>query len=78
MDSGESRSQWREREQDNFRSNKPSSDRNAFLASLPPSVLLPPGSNSMDFITNVLVNMDPNQLMEVLAQMKASYSLRPI
>jgi cleavage stimulation factor subunit 2 len=71
IDSGESRSQWRERERDHdYYSGGSSRDPNAFLASLPLGVPVPPGSTAMDMISQTLATMNPNQLMEVLAQTK--------
>ncbi|KAF4603204.1 hypothetical protein EYR40_000354 [Pleurotus pulmonarius] len=46
-------------------------DPNAFLSGLPTGVAVPPGQTSLDVISNVLANMAPNSLVEVLAQMKA-------
>ena len=45
-------------------------DPNAFLGSLPPGVPVPIGSTCLDTISQTLATMNPNQLMEVLAQMK--------
>lgn len=70
IDSGEPR--WRERERDfDDRRNPPRpQDPNAFLSTLPMGVPVPPGSTSLDTISQILATMDPGQLMEVLAQMK--------
>jgi hypothetical protein len=72
VDSGESRAQWRERERDDFRSGplKSPPDPNAFMAGLSAGVPIPPGSTSLDTISNTLGTMNPSQLIEVLAQMK--------
>ncbi|KAG7442910.1 uncharacterized protein BT62DRAFT_935636 [Guyanagaster necrorhizus] len=48
-----------------------SSETDTFLASLPPGIKLPLGTTSADAISHHLATMAPNQLMEVLAQMKA-------
>ena len=42
----------------------------AFLANLPPGIQVPKGSSVLDSISQLLASMAPNQLMEVLAQMK--------
>lgn len=74
VDSGESRAQWREREREEFSRSggggpsKP--DVNAFMANLPSGVAIPPGTDSLDAISNTLGTMNPAQLIEVLAQMK--------
>lgn len=46
-----------------------------FMSHLPPGVHLPKGTTALDFITNTLAKMPPAQLMEVLAQMKVSFSV---
>lgn len=75
VDSGESRAQWRERERDDFRSGPlKSPDLNAFMAGLPTGVPIPPGSTSLDTISNTLGTMNPGQLIEVLAQMKVCFT----
>ena len=56
----EPRSQWRGGR----------SPEEAFLASLPPGIHVPKGSSVLDSISQTLASMAPNQLMEVLAQMK--------
>jgi cleavage stimulation factor subunit 2 len=75
IDSGEPR--WRERERDfDDRRNPPrTQDPNAFLSALPPGVPIPPGSSSLDTISQILATMNPSQLMEVLAQMKVCQSV---
>ena len=45
-------------------------DTEAFLANLPPGIQVPKGSSVLDSISQLLASMAPNQLMEVLAQMK--------
>jgi cleavage stimulation factor subunit 2 len=75
VDSGESRAQWRERERDEFRFNGGTSkphDPNAFMTGLPLGVPVPPGSTSLDTISNTLGTMNPTKLIEVLAQVKVS------
>jgi cleavage stimulation factor subunit 2 len=42
----------------------------SFLANLPPGVQIPPGSTALDTIGKSLVETEPSQLLEVLAQMK--------
>jgi cleavage stimulation factor subunit 2 len=42
----------------------------AFLTNLPPGIQVPKGSSVLDSISQLLASMAPNQLMEVLAQMK--------
>ncbi|KAI0327525.1 hypothetical protein GY45DRAFT_1327531 [Cubamyces sp. BRFM 1775] len=85
IDGGETRAQWRERhererhdrhDRDDHRHGK-GSDPNAFLASLPKGVPLPPGSNALDAISHVLASTDPTQILEVLAQMKAFVITHP-
>ena len=49
-----------------------SRNTNAFLASLPPGIQIPQGASALDYISQTLASMPPNQLMEVLAQMKVS------
>ena len=60
----EPRSQWRPGGAP--RSNDPES----FLANVPPGIPVPKGSTALDSISQTLATMPPNQLMEVLAQMK--------
>ncbi|PPQ75597.1 LOW QUALITY PROTEIN: hypothetical protein CVT26_001658 [Gymnopilus dilepis] len=47
-----------------------SNDPEAFLANAPPGIPVPKGSTALDSITQTLATMPPNQIMEVLAQMK--------
>ena len=83
IDGGETRAQWRERHErerhdrdrhggDHDRHGR-HSDPNAFLASLPKGVPLPPGTNALDTISHVLASTDPSQILEVLAQMKVRH-----
>ena len=81
VDAGETRQQWRERGGDR-RSNDdlPSGTQRGsqqgrnvdttFLRSLPRGVTLAPGQTAMDAISHTLATMSPNQLNDVLAQMK--------
>jgi len=72
-------SRWRERERefDDRRVLPRSQDPNAFLSSLPPGIQVPPGSTALDTISQNLATMNPGQLMEVLAQMKAFIITHP-
>ncbi|KAI0753312.1 hypothetical protein C8Q80DRAFT_1249777 [Daedaleopsis nitida] len=73
VDGGETRAQWRERnERERYDSDRPGrGDGNSFLASVPKGVPLPSGSNALDAISHVLATTDPSQILEVLAQIKA-------
>ncbi|TFK31498.1 hinge domain of cleavage stimulation factor subunit 2-domain-containing protein [Crucibulum laeve] len=62
----EPRSQWRAGGTGNR-----SSGPEAFLAGIPPGKSVPNGSTALDKISHTLATMQPSQLMEVLAQMKA-------
>jgi cleavage stimulation factor subunit 2 len=67
IDGGPTRAQWREeREREEARRHEP----HAFLSQLPQGVPIPPGSNALDHISNVLATTQPTQILEVLAQMK--------
>ncbi|KAF8958943.1 hypothetical protein BDZ97DRAFT_1906346 [Flammula alnicola] len=66
----EPRSQWRT---PGGRVNDPE----AFLANVPPGIQMPKGSSALDSISQTLAGMAPNQLMEVLAQMKAFVITHP-
>ncbi len=75
IDGGETRAQWRERNErerggDRDDRHGRGDDPNSFLHNLPKGVSLPPGTNASDAITNVLATSDPGQILEVLAQMK--------
>ena len=59
----EPRSQWRP-------GGRGAPETEAFLANLPPGIQVPKGSSVLDSISQLLASMAPNQLMEVLAQMK--------
>jgi cleavage stimulation factor subunit 2 len=52
------------------RSRNSSHDPESFLANLPPGKVTPPGTSTLDGISQTLAGMPPGQLMEVLAQMK--------
>lgn len=47
-----------------------SNDPEAFLVNVPPGIQVQKGSSALDSISQTLASMPPNQLMEVLAQMK--------
>ena len=64
IDGGETRAQWRERQHERERA------QDGFMRQLPQGVPLPPGTNAMDHISNVLATTQPSQILEVLAQMK--------
>lgn len=68
VDGGETRAQWRERQGD--RDEPRRHGQGDFLSQLPPGVPLPPGTSSMDHISNFLAATQPSQILEVLAQMK--------
>ena len=67
LDGGETRAQWRERQHEQEARRQGPSD---YLSQLPPGVPLPPGTSSMDHISNFLATTQPSQILEVLAQMK--------
>ncbi|RDB23838.1 Cleavage stimulation factor subunit 2 [Hypsizygus marmoreus] len=69
----EPRSQWRTGGPGDSRSH----GSDAFLASLPPGIQVPKGASALDYISSTLANMQPSQLMEVLAQMKAFVITHP-
>ncbi|KII91812.1 hypothetical protein PLICRDRAFT_90058 [Plicaturopsis crispa FD-325 SS-3] len=79
MDSGDSRGQFRDREADTYRSasGTRNADPNAFLANLPSGVPVAPGVTPLDTISQTLGTMNPGQLLEVLAQMKAFVITHP-
>ncbi|EJF61815.1 hypothetical protein BD309DRAFT_972229 [Dichomitus squalens] len=87
IDGGETRAQWRERnererhDRDRYGDHHDrlgrSNDPNAFLQHLPKGVPLPHGSNALDAISHVLATTDPGQILEVLAQMKAFIITHP-
>jgi cleavage stimulation factor subunit 2 len=69
IDGGETRAQWRERENANKRE-PDAKDRASFLRNLPQGVPVPPGTSALDMISQTLATMNPTQLVEVLAQFK--------
>jgi cleavage stimulation factor subunit 2 len=75
IDGGEMRAQWRERENAkrdrDGKEKEPDGvkDRASFLRPLQ-GVPLPPGTSSLDMISQTLATMNPTQLVEVLAQFK--------
>ncbi|KAH9830589.1 uncharacterized protein C8Q71DRAFT_824710 [Rhodofomes roseus] len=72
LDGGETRAQWRERnDRDRDR------DPNAFLQNLPQGVPIQPGSTALDTISQMLATTNPAQIIEVLAQMKAFVITHP-
>ncbi|EJD01485.1 uncharacterized protein FOMMEDRAFT_142096 [Fomitiporia mediterranea MF3/22] len=72
IDAGETRAQWRQREKRDHDDRRPSvQDPGQFLKSLPQGVPLAPGTTALDAISHRLATIDPAQLTEVLAQMKA-------
>ncbi|EGO01055.1 hypothetical protein SERLA73DRAFT_50956, partial [Serpula lacrymans var. lacrymans S7.3] len=77
VDGGEGRPHWRDRERDDHRSHPKSQDPNAFLGNLPPGVPVPMGTTALDTTSQTLATMNPSQLMEVLAQMKAFVITHP-
>jgi hypothetical protein len=79
IDGGETRAQWREREnakRDRERGDKDSDigkDRTSFLRNLPQGVPVPLGTSALDMISQTLATMNPTQLVEVLAQFKVRH-----
>lgn len=78
IDSGGPDNKWI-REKDYQEDRRPGSSSNlpSFLANLPPGVQVPPGSTALDTISQSLATMEPSQLLEVLAQMKAFIITHP-
>jgi len=75
IDGGETRAQWRERENAKRERDKESDstkDR-TFLRNLPQGVPVPPGTSALDMISQTLATMNPTQLVEVLAQFKVRH-----
>ncbi|KAF8240990.1 hypothetical protein L208DRAFT_1427248, partial [Tricholoma matsutake] len=68
----EPRHQWR-----GSRDDSRIHDPHSILPSLPPGVQIPNGSSALDYISQTLASMQPSQLMEVLAQMKAYVITHP-
>ncbi|KAG6906778.1 hypothetical protein DXG01_012143 [Tephrocybe rancida] len=52
-------------------------ESNSLLANLPPGIPVPQGASALDYISQTLATMQPSQLMEVLAQMKAFVITHP-
>ncbi|KIM62920.1 hypothetical protein SCLCIDRAFT_1214720 [Scleroderma citrinum Foug A] len=67
------RDRHRERDRDYPKSQDPA----AFLSSLPLGVPIPHGMTALDTISQTLATMNPTQLVEVLAQMKAFVITHP-
>jgi len=78
IDSGGPENKWsREKEYREDRRQGSSSSAPPFLSNLPPGVQIPPGSTALDTISQSLASMEPSQLLEVLAQMKAFIITHP-
>ncbi|KAI0305185.1 hinge domain of cleavage stimulation factor subunit 2-domain-containing protein [Multifurca ochricompacta] len=80
VDGGETRAQWREREnakKDKDREPDGPKDRASFLRNLPQGVPVSPGTSALDLISQTLATMNPTQLVEVLAQFKAFVITHP-
>ncbi|KAI9445797.1 hypothetical protein F5148DRAFT_1278227 [Russula earlei] len=84
IDGGETRAQWREREnakrereREREKDSDGAKDRSSFLRNLPQGVSVPPGTSALDMISQTLATMNPTQLVEVLAQFKAFVITHP-
>jgi len=80
IDGGETRAQWRERENAKREREKDSDgtkERASFLRNLPQGVPVPLGASALDMISQTLATMNPTQLVEVLAQFKAFVITHP-
>ncbi|KAH9994558.1 hinge domain of cleavage stimulation factor subunit 2-domain-containing protein [Russula compacta] len=82
IDGGETRAQWRERENAKRERERESvsdgaKDKTSFLRNLPRGVPVPPGTSALDMISQTLATMNPTQLVEVLAQFKAFVITHP-
>lgn len=78
IDGGETRAQWRERENSKRdRDSDGGKDKISFLRGLPQGVPVPPGASALDMISQTLATMNPAQLVEVLAQFKAFVITHP-
>lgn len=82
IDGGETRAQWREREnakreRDRERERDKeldgAKDKSSFLRNLPQGVPVPLGASALDMISQTLATMNPTQLVEVLAQFKVRH-----
>jgi cleavage stimulation factor subunit 2 len=84
IDGGETRAQWREREnakRDRDKEPDGAKDKSSsFLRNLPQGVSVPSGTSSLDMISQTLATMNPTQLVEVLAQFKVRrpWSCQPL
>ncbi|KAI6020164.1 hypothetical protein PISMIDRAFT_204090 [Pisolithus microcarpus 441] len=67
----------RERDRDYYRDGMKAQDPSSFLSTLPPGVAISPGMTALDTISQTLATMNPTQLVEVLAQMKAFVITHP-
>ena len=76
IDGGETRAQWRERENAR-RDDGTNKDKTSFLRNLPQGIPVPPGTSALDMISQTLATMNPAQLVEVLAQFKVCHSVVP-
>lgn len=70
IDGGETRAQWRERENSKRDKEPDAKDRASFLRNLPQGIPVPHGTSALDLISQTLATMNPTQLVEVLAQFK--------
>ncbi|KAH9036815.1 hinge domain of cleavage stimulation factor subunit 2-domain-containing protein [Lactarius pseudohatsudake] len=78
IDGGETRAQWRERENSKRdRDSDGGKEKISFLRGLPQGVPVPPGASALDMISQTLATMNPAQLVEVLAQFKAFVITHP-
>jgi len=74
IDGGETRAQWRERENaKREREKDPDGAKASFLRNLPQGVPVPLGASALDMISQTLATMNPTQLVEVLAQFKVRH-----
>lgn len=67
----------RERDRDYYRDGLKAQESSSFLSTLPPGVAITPGMTALDTISQTLATMNPTQLVEVLAQMKAFVITHP-
>ena len=82
IDGGETRAQWRERENAKRERDREregdmgldsAKDKASFLRNLPQGVPVPLGASALDMISQALATMNPTQLVEVLAQFKVRH-----
>ncbi|KAI6038616.1 hypothetical protein EDC04DRAFT_2569482, partial [Pisolithus marmoratus] len=75
------RGHWRDHRErdprDYHRDSLKAQDPSSFLSTLPPGVPISPGMTALDAISQTLATMNPTQLVEVLAQMKAFVITHP-